>query len=248
MKEISHEHLIEIPPEEELTGNTVPDWMQDHPETERRRPGGRRLAQIFFDTFLVRNIVLVKMIGLCPIVGAALNLKNGVALTVCAGLALIPTALLMSLVGTHLKPAARAPLYTLLATVLLGGAAYVVDAHISTELYASLYLYLPLMAVNTLITYRAGGFAVTSGPLAALADALGSTLGFGLVICIVSALREMLAFGTIWDVTLTEQPWLPAASSPFMSFLIVALLAALLQFVRTLLRRFVEGEVTPVDG
>lgn len=222
---------------------------------EQKRPvsaarhgrGGRRLLQIFFDTFLVRNIVLVKMIGLCPIVGVAVNLKYGVALTVCAGIALIPAALLMSLVGDKLKPAARAPLYTLLASLLLVGAAFVVDTYFSPELYAALYLYLPLMAVNTLVTYRAGGFAVSNGPLAAMSDALGSTLGFGLVICLTAAVREWLAFGTLWELPLMTDPLLPAASSPFVAFLLLAALAAVLQFVRELLRRFVEGEVTPAD-
>lgn len=248
MKEQNRDkRFLDIPPEEELTGNSVPEWMEDTPQTARKNPGGRRLIQIFFDTFLVRNIVLVKMIGLCPLLVVAVNLKYGVTLTVCAGVALIPAALLMSLVGNKLKPAMRAPLYTLLASLLLVGAAYVVDTYISPELYAALYLYLPLMAVNTLVTYRAGGFAVTSGSASALADAFGSTMGFGLVICLVSAVRELLAFGTLWDVPLLAEPVLPAAASPFAAFMIVALLAALLQFVRALLRRFVEGEVTGAD-
>lgn len=220
--------------------------MTSEPSTEAPRRTGsvRRLLSIFFDTFLVRNIVLVKMIGLCPILAVANNVKYGVTLTVCAGIALIPAALLMSLIGDKLKPAARAPIYTLLASLLLVGAAYVVDAYIAPELYAALYLYLPLMAVNTLVTYRAGGFAVTSRPLEAMADAFGSTFGFGIVICIVSAVREFLAYGTLWEIPLMSEPLLSAATSPFMAFLIVAVLATLLQFVRTMLRRFVEGEVT----
>lgn len=213
------------------------------PEKKRRAGSLKNLLQIFFDTFLVRNIVLVKMIGLCPILAVAVNLKYGVALTLCAGVALIPAALLMSLVGEKLKPAARAPLYTLLASLLLLGAAYVADLF-APELYAALYLYLPLMAVNTLVTYRAGGFAVTSRPLAAMSDALGSTLGFGIVICIVSVAREFLTYGTLWELPLMDTPLLPAAGSPFMAFLILAVLAAGLQFVRALLRRFVEGEVS----
>lgn len=252
MKE-REKRLLDIPTEEELAENTAPDWMEEGRGSGRsgesgnpRRASFRQLVQIFFDTFLVRNIVLVKMIGLCPIIGAATRLTYGVTLTVCAGVALIPSALLMSLVGSRLKPAARAPLYTLLASLLLVGAAYVVDAYISPELYAALYLYLPLMAVNTLVTYRAGGFAVTRGPFAALSDALGSTLGFGIVICLVSAARELLAYGSLWDVPLME-PLLPAAASPFAALFILALLAALLQFLRSLLRRFVEGEVNPAD-
>ena len=215
-----------------------------------KKKGGRirRLLQIFFDTFLVRNIVLVKLIGLCPIIVAATNLKAGVTLTACVALALIPTALLMSLVGEKLKPVIRVPLYTLLAAVILLGAAYVLNMYIEPELYAALYLYLPLLAVNTLMTYRVGGFAVASRPPEALADALGSILGFGVVICLISAAREFLAYGTLWEMPLLSQPLMPQASSPFVAFLLLGFLAAFLQFVREMLRRFVEGEVTVPDA
>lgn len=204
----------------------------------------RGLGRIFFDTFLGRNIVLVKMIGLCPIIVAAVHLKYGVTLTVCAALSLLPSALMMSLVGEKLKPAFRAPLYTLLASLILVGAAWIVNNYIEPELYAALYLFLPLMAVNTLITYRAGGFAVAAKPPEALADALGSTMGFGVTICFIAALRELLAFGTLWEVPLLAEPPLPGAVSPFVAFFLLGMLAALLQFIKEMLRRFVEGEVS----
>ncbi len=213
--------------------------------SEPRQPGyGRHLAQIFFDTFLVRNIVLVKMLGLCPIVVAAVNLKAGVTLTVCVALALLPTAWLMSLVGEKLKPILRAPLYTLIALALLLGAGFVLGTYIEPELYASLYLFLPLLAVNSLMTYRVGGFAVMRRPSEALADALGAVFGFGVVICIVAVVRELLAFGTVWDVVLMPTAPLPAAASPFFAFVLLGFMAALSQFVREMLRRFVAGEVS----
>ncbi len=203
-----------------------------------------RLVKIFFDTFLVRNIVLVKLLGLCPIVVAAVDLKAGVTLAACVGLALLPTALLMSFVGEKLKPVIRVPLYTLIALVILLGAGFVLNTYIEPELYASLYLFLPLLAVNSLMTYRVGGFAVVSRPPEAMADALGSVCGFGAVICIVAAVREVLANGSLWDVRLLKTPPLTAAASPFFAFLMLGLLAALMQFVREMLRRFVEGEVS----
>lgn len=203
-----------------------------------------RFRSVFFDTFLVRNIVLTKMLSVCPIIAAAINLKYGVALTVCAGMVLLPTALLMSLIGEKMKPVLRAPVYTLLASLILVGVAYLINAYIDPTLYASLYIYIPLMAVNTLMTYRAGGFAVASRPGEALADAFGSTMGFGLIICIVAALREFLAFGTLWDLPLVNTPLLPAAASPFAAFILLGLLAAFFHFVREMLRRFVQGEVT----
>lgn len=203
-----------------------------------------RLAKIFFDTFLVRNIVLVKLLGLCPIVVAAVDLKAGVTLTACVALALFPTALLMSFVGEKLKPVIRVPLYTVIALVILLGAGFVLNTYIESELYASLYLFLPLLAVNSLMTYRVGGFAVVSRPPEAMADALGSVCGFGVVICVVAAVREVLANGSLWDVRLLSTPPLTAASSPFFAFLMLGMMAALMQFVREMLRRFVEGEVS----
>ncbi|MBE6757174.1 MAG: hypothetical protein E7552_01315 [Ruminococcaceae bacterium] len=200
--------------------------------------------QIFFDTFLVRNIVLVKLLGLCPIVVAAVNLKAGVTLTVCVALALLPTAFLMSLVGEKLKPVIRVPLYTLIALGILLGAGYVLGTYIDAELYASLYLFLPLLAVNSLMTYRVGGFAVVSRPSEAMADALGSVFGFGAVICTVAAVRELLAFGALWEFTLLPAPPLEAAASPFFAFLMLGFLAALMQFIREMLRRFMAGEVS----
>lgn len=200
----------------------------------------RQLAGIFLDTFLLRNIVLVQAVGLCPILAAGTNLKYGVALTACTAVVLLPTSLLMSLLRERLPNWLRPPVYTIGASVLLLGVAFLLDTFISHEIYAALYLFLPLMAVNTLFTYRAGGFSVSNRPTAALVDALGSSLGFGLVICAVSALREIAARGTMWDIPLGLTTVLPEASLPFIGFLLLAFMAALLQHFHSRLTRAAE--------
>ncbi len=204
------------------------------------RHSARQLAGIFFDTFLLRNIVLVQAVGLCPILAASVNLKYGVALSVCTAVVLLPTSLLMSLLRDRLPGWLRPPVYTLGASILLLGAAFLLDTCISHEIYAALYLFLPLMAVNTLFTYRAGGFSVSNRPAAALVDALGSSFGFGLVICGMSALREMAAYGTIWDIPIHMPLVLPQAALPFVGFLLLAFLSALLQHFHSLLTRVSE--------
>lgn len=123
-----------------------------------------RLTGIFIETFIVNNIVLIQAIGICPIIAVGTTLKYGVALTLCTAAVLLPTSLFMSLYGDKLPAAARPPVYTLGASALLVGVAFLVERFISTELYASLYLFLPLMAVNTIFTYRAGGFSVSNRP------------------------------------------------------------------------------------
>lgn len=189
----------------------------------------------FFSCFLSKNIVLVQAIGLCPIIAIGINLKYGVVLTVCTAAVLLPANLFMSLCGDKLPGWVRAPIYTVGASLILLGAAIFVDKLVSHEIYAALYFFIPLMAVNTLVSYRAGGFSVSHEPIVALTDAVASTLGFGLVLCAVSALREIAAFGTIWDVPLHTQLVLPEAAFPFAAFLLLGFMAAFLQWLKSCL-------------
>ena len=200
----------------------------------------RQLGGIFLDTFFSKNIVLVQAIGLCPIISIGVNLKYGVALTLCTAAVLLPTSLCMSLWGNRLPSWLRPPVYTVGASILLLGAAAVVNQYLSHELYAALYLYLPLMAVNTIFTYRAGGFSVTNRPLPALVDAIGSSLGFGLAICVVSALREMAASGTLWDKPLGFTLQLPEAVEPFAGFILLGFMAAFLNWLKAVAARATE--------
>ena len=73
-----------------------------------------KLTGIFMDSFLLRNIVLVQAIGLCPIVAVGVTLPYGVALTVCTAAVLIPCSLCISLLRERIPDWLRAPVYTCL--------------------------------------------------------------------------------------------------------------------------------------
>ena len=211
-----------------------------HTKTKSAKSGTHqfwKLTGIFMDTFLLRNIVLVQAIGLCPIIAVGVNLQYGVVLTLCTAAVLLPCSLCMSFFGDRFPDWLRAPTYTVGASVLLIGAAAIVDRCISNEVYAALYLFLPLMAVNTIFTYRAGGFSVSNRPAAALVDALGSSLGFGIVICVVSALRELASFGTLWNIPVGLRWTLPEAALPYAAFIILGFMAAFLQWVKSVAGR-----------
>lgn len=188
-------------------------------------------AGIFVDNAVTNNIVLFQALGLCPIIAAGTTLKNGVALTVCAAVILLPLSFIVSLLGERLPKWLRPAVYVVIGSLLMVGAAYVMETSISPELYAKLYLFIPLMAVNMLYT-RSGGMTTVIYPLATIADALGSTVGFGIVICLISALREITISSTLWDVPLGYTVSLPEVAAPFAAFILLGFLSALLQWSR----------------
>lgn len=213
----------------------------------QRQPFSKTMHEIkhvFIDSFLVKNIVLVQAIGITPILAAGVTLQNGVVLTLCTAAVLLPTSLFMSLLGDKLPAWMRAPIYSVGAALILLGAAILVDRYVSHELYAALYVILPLTAVNSVVSYRAGGFSASHVPIVAITDAVASSLGFGLVICVVSALREMASFGTLWDKPLHFAVVLPEAALPYAAFLMLGFMAALLQWVRAIRTKRAERKTS----
>lgn len=204
----------------------------------------KTVTSAFWDTFLVNNIVLVQAAGICPILAIGYDLKFGVALSACTTAVLLPVSLFLTALGNRIAAWLRPVLYTLLSSALLFVAALVLRQAISAELYAHLYVFLPLMAVNTLFTYRASATALRTSlrPVVAVADALGTALGFSLVMCITCALREMAIAGTLWGIPLGYEARFPEAQHPFIGFVLLGFMAAALQWFKQLSGRLFRKE------
>lgn len=206
------------------------------------RSSVKTVVSTFWDTFLVNNIVLVQAVGICPILAVGYNLQYSAALSACTTAVLLPVSLCLAFLGDRIAAWLRPALYTLLSSVLLLGTAFALRFLVSAEIYAALYVFLPLMAVNTLFTYRATTMRASLRPMVVLADALGSALGFSLVLCVAGALREMAINGTLWNIPLGYEARFPEAEHPFIGFVLLGFMSAALQWFKQLLRRSPDRE------
>lgn len=191
----------------------------------------RALREVFENGLLYKNPVLVGAIGLCPVIAGGTTLKNGAALAILLALLLLPTCLICSLVGDKVPMWLRPP------AILVLSAALYVPAGLFTErllpgTLPGLGIYAPLMVANAIITSRAKNFACRHIYYAAVVDAAGCALGFALVILLGSGIRELLAFGTLWDHPLAAAGAVPAARYVFAGFVLVGFFAALVQAVK----------------
>lgn len=200
-----------------------------------KRPSLRSLLSTLWDAFLPQNAVLVQAMGLCPIIAVGYSLKNGLAFSLCILLVMVPANLLLSLVGKKVPQWLRPPIYAVLTTGLLVLASLLMRRHLSAD---ALYVFLPLMAVNSLFTVRASGKqAAAVHPLASVVESLGVALGFGLVMCAACALREAARSGTIWDIPLGYSLRLTEAEYAFIGYVLLGFMAAALQSIRRVYHR-----------
>ncbi len=94
------------------------------------------------------------------------------------------------------------------------------------EMSINFGIYLPLMAVNSLIALHCERVAVKNNVRDSFIDAVSASLSYGVVAIIVGFLRELFASGTIGGISVNMPVTFPALLTPFGGLLIIGFLAA----------------------
>ncbi|MCC5793898.1 MAG: electron transport complex subunit RsxA [Chromatiales bacterium] len=147
---------------------------------------------------LVNNFVLVRFLGLCPVLGASSRLDNALGLSLATTLVLtLSSGLTWILDYWLLIPLDLGYLRILGFILVIAGtvqATELVLRHSSTILHQRLGVYLPLITSNCAVL---GVALINTGRMSSLVEALVFGLAAGLGFCLVmisfSGLRERLA-------------------------------------------------------
>lgn len=155
------------------------------------------LALIIFAAALVNNFVLVQFLGLCPFLGASRKLEGALGMGLATGLVLTIASALSYLIEQFLLIPFDVQYLRLISFILVIGAAVqfteLLLSRVSPVLHRILGLYIPLIASNCAVL---GVALLNSNTNRSLATAIfygaGAALGFGIVLALLSGLRERI--------------------------------------------------------
>ncbi len=172
------------------------------------------------------------------------TLKNGAAISLVAFLVLIPAAVLCFVLREKLNLSAwiTALICTFVSLILASLSTYVIRI-IAPEITDSLGIYLHLTAAFGIVAAVVRGKPVRSPGTAAL-QALRYGAVFTLCALSLSAVREILAYGQLWGVSMGIGYTLAGARTPFFGLILTGLLLAFAQYVMRLayIRRHMSEE------
>ena len=188
------------------------------------------------DRVFLNNPVVMQGMGLAPLVVLATTAHNGVMLAAAVTLLLVPSRVLACLLSRlfplnsenpapeelQKKLLPRALVYSLSASVVYLVAYPILNAMFGTSLL-TLGIYLPLLVVEPLLTYRFGRVQETVRK--AVSKGLRITVGYALLLVLLGCIREWLAAGTMFGVVVSR-PVLPMASMPAGGFIVLGVLCA----------------------
>ncbi len=172
------------------------------------------------------------LLGLCPMLAVTNTVVNGLAMGLAALFVLVCSNVIVSFIRKYISTKVRIPAYVVIIATLVTVADLFLAA-LFPPISKALGPYVPLIVVNCMILGRAEAFAQKNPVLPTFMDTLGIGLGFTISLIVMSAIREILGFGSILNVQLLGEwfePWI-VMILPAGAFLVLGGLIALVNYI-----------------
>ncbi len=173
------------------------------------------------------NPAIVQLLGLCPLLAVTGSVVNAIGLGLATSLVLVCSNTAVSLIRNVVSEAVRLPVFVMIIASAVTCIELLMQAF-AYELYQILGIFLPLITTNCMILGRADAYASKHPVLPALYDGLVMGLGFGLILVLLGAMRELAASGGLFaNMDLLFGPvaadWQVQVFSDYQDFLVAIL-------------------------
>lgn len=174
------------------------------------------------------NPVFRLLLGMCPTLAVTAAVKPALTMGLCVIFVLVCSNIIVSLMRNLLKPHLRILMFTLTIATFVTIADLFLKAF-ALRMSETLGPYVPLIIVNCIIICRAEACASKNGLIVSVIDALGMGVGFTLTLCVLAAIREVLATGMIFEVQVMPDAFVPwaAMGMPVGAFITLGLMLGL---------------------
>lgn len=165
-------------------------------------------AERFIQGILPENPVYRQLLGLCSTLAVTNALKPALTMAMAVAAVMLGANIMISLIRNLLKPHLRIVVFTLIIAAFVT----IVDRVLAAYMYSmskALGPYIPLIIVNCIIICRCEVCASRQSVLAAAGDALGQSVGFGLALFSIAAVRELLGTGALAGIKVLPAAWPP---------------------------------------
>lgn len=185
----------------------------------------QKIKRGILNSALIKNPILFEAVGLSPVIAMTVSLKSAIILITASCIELLFIELFASLALKKVKRWIRMPIYAMLG-VLLNLPIFAFFNHFTPNEAQNVGIFLPLIAVNSLVALHCERYAVKHSLKSTFIDAISACGGYALVILLIGILREIIGSGTLYSIDLHLPIHLSGMALPFGAFIMLGFLAA----------------------
>lgn len=143
-----------------------------------------------------QNPVTLQILGICSALAVTTSLDTALTMAVALTVVIVSAAGVISLIRAHIPNSIR----LIVQIIIVASMVIVVDQFLQAfffDLSQRLSVFVSLIATNCIVLGRTESFARSNPPLRSMVDALGSGLGYALVLVVIGATRELFGTGRL---------------------------------------------------
>lgn len=162
--------------------------------------------KIFKEMLWDDNPVFRQILGIC----SALAVTNLMLNSLIMGVGLMFVTALSSFTISAIRQFTPKHIRMMVQVLIISAYVIMVDIFLKAympEMSKALGPYVGLIITNCIIMGRAEAYAQKNPPIPAFLDGLAAGLGYTLVLLIISFVRELLGFGTLFGITILGEWW-----------------------------------------
>ena len=156
---------------------------------------------VFSDPLISNNPITRQVLGICS--ALAVTVKVDVAMVMALALILVLT--LSNIIISTIREKIPSTIRIIVQLMVIASLVVLADELLQAfffDISKQLSVFVGLIITNCIVMGRAEAFAMQNPPKDSLLDGLGNGIGYGMILIIVSVIREVLGSGSIMNISI----------------------------------------------
>ena len=184
------------------------------------------MKEVLFNPIFANNPIALQILGICSALAVTSNLNTALVMSIALTLVTAFSNLFISMIRQQIPSSIR----MIVQMVIIASLVILVDQVLRAYAFniaKQLSVFVGLIITNCIIMGRAEAYAQKNPPVPALIDGFFAGLGYTGVLLIISLIREVMGFGTVFGMNINFagfQTWTIMIMPPAAFFIIGALI------------------------
>lgn len=155
------------------------------------------IKAVLTSPIISNNPITLQILGICSALAVTSKLENAVVMTLAVLFVTAFSNFFISMIRNHIPNSVR----IIVQMTIIASLVIVVDQFLRAYAFSiskQLSVYVGLIITNCIVMGRAEAFAMKNKPIASFMDGVGNGLGYGLILILVGAFRELFGSGSLY--------------------------------------------------
>ncbi|WP_025562754.1 NADH:ubiquinone reductase (Na(+)-transporting) subunit D [Psychromonas sp. SP041] len=157
------------------------------------------LKEVLTSPVVSNNPIALQILGVCSALAVTATLQNAVVMTLAVLFVTAFSNLFISSIRNYIPNSVR----IIVQMAIIASLVIVVDQALKAFAFGiskQLSVYVGLIITNCIVMGRAEAFAMKNKPFPSFMDGIGNGLGYGLILVLVGAVRELFGSGALFGI------------------------------------------------